>query len=266
MTFKLRELPNGMRIADKYWAETQQFYRDIFDNRIYLKNGIRLRPNDVVFDVGANIGLFTLLVHSLQPTAKIFAFEPAPPLFELLETNTRLQGSDAKLFPLGLGEQSAFIPFTFYPNSSGMSSFYSNERDEKDALSIVIKNELLTLRDLPEAKVLLANMNDLLAHRLQSKIYNCEMQTLSQVIGSTDLSRIDLLKIDAQKSEVGILKTLHRMDWEKICQIVLEVHNNQGQLDVVHSLLVRSGYKVVIEQDELYRDSCHFMVYATTQH
>jgi FkbM family methyltransferase len=50
-----------------------------------------LRPGDVFVDVGANIGLFTLIAASrVGPTGKVIAFEPTPETYERLVGNVRL--------------------------------------------------------------------------------------------------------------------------------------------------------------------------------
>src|SRR6266496_451229 len=50
-----------------------------------------LRPGDVFVDVGANIGLFTLIAASrVGPTGKVIAFEPTSETYERLVGNVRL--------------------------------------------------------------------------------------------------------------------------------------------------------------------------------
>lgn len=48
-----------------------------------------LRPGDIFFDVGANVGAYTLLASAVCK-AKSFAFEPAPSTFGLLKSNIML--------------------------------------------------------------------------------------------------------------------------------------------------------------------------------
>jgi FkbM family methyltransferase len=49
-----------------------------------------LRPGDVVVDIGANIGYFSLLAATaVGPTGQVIAFEPVPSIADMLERNVR---------------------------------------------------------------------------------------------------------------------------------------------------------------------------------
>jgi FkbM family methyltransferase len=57
----------------------------------YLRD--TLRPGQVVVDVGANIGLLTLIAaHQVGPQGRVFAFEPGPLSFALLSANIAANG------------------------------------------------------------------------------------------------------------------------------------------------------------------------------
>ncbi|MBN4002012.1 amino acid adenylation domain-containing protein [Nostoc sp. LPT] len=98
----LYELPNGMMIAHLNKTETEFLYQEIFTEQSYLQHGITLDEGDCIFDVGANIGLFSLFAAQACPKVKIYAFEPIPPVFELLRLNAELYNLDAKVFNIGL--------------------------------------------------------------------------------------------------------------------------------------------------------------------
>ena len=123
-------LPNGLEIAYQAKAEMEQMYDDIFEKRVYTRQGITLRDGDTVFDVGGNIGLFTVFVALHWPAARIWTFEPAPPLFQILSANTAPYGERIRLFNCGLSSRPGEAELTFYPHTSGMSSFYPNEQEE----------------------------------------------------------------------------------------------------------------------------------------
>jgi len=61
-----------------------------FESRLVLA---LLQPGDVFVDAGANIGYFSLLAASrVGPGGRVFAFEPDPDNFRLLEANAQLNG------------------------------------------------------------------------------------------------------------------------------------------------------------------------------
>ena len=55
-------LPNGDKLyyIDKLTA--LDVYDEIFNDNDYLKYGVEVKDRDVVFDIGANIGLFSLFI------------------------------------------------------------------------------------------------------------------------------------------------------------------------------------------------------------
>ena len=85
--------------------------------RSFLQNALRVleqssggRP--VIFDVGANLGVFSLYVSSVVPQAKIFTFEPGPSTFKSLELNMRInKRSKVNLLRLAVGNVDGEIGF-----------------------------------------------------------------------------------------------------------------------------------------------------------
>ena len=67
-------LTNRMAVVHQNRSETDYLYHEIFENRLYLRHGIRLPSRGCVFDVGANIGLFTLFVSRLCPNVRVHSF------------------------------------------------------------------------------------------------------------------------------------------------------------------------------------------------
>lgn len=57
----------------------------------FLTRHLRFEPGDIVFDIGANIGWYSLLLgRMIPPGVNIYSFEPDPVNFEMLEHNIRL--------------------------------------------------------------------------------------------------------------------------------------------------------------------------------
>lgn len=253
-------LPNDMEIAFQSRAEVAFFYEDIFEKRIYLRHGVTLYDGARILDIGANIGFFTLFAHRNFRNVRVYAFEPAPPLFEILRANTALHGVDAKLFNCGLAAESKTATFTFYPNSSGMSSFYADEGEEKEALRAILVNQWE--RGVAGMDQVMRHADDLLAERLKSQTYQCRLRTVSEVIAEEKLAHVDFMKVDVQKSELDILAGIAVEDWPKIKQIVIEVHNIEGRLGEIQELLRQRGYQVAVEQDDHYQNSNTYNLFA----
>lgn len=260
-------LPNGLEVAYQSKAELLQFYDDIFVKRVYTSHGIALNGLSgaiCVFDVGANIGLFTVFVAHHFPEARIFSFEPAPPLFAVLSANAAPYGGRVSLFNCGLSRQAGSAELTFYPHSSGMSSFYPDEREEKAALRTLIQNELAQGKE--GVADILRYEDELVEQRFKSETWTCPLRTLSDVIREQGVARIDLLKVDVEKSEMDVLAGLAEEDWGKVEQAVLEVHDLGDRLQEVSALFRSHGFTVTLEQEELYRGSDRWNVYALREH
>ena len=84
---------------------------------------------------------------------------------------------------------------------------------------------------------------------------------LSDVIAEEGIERIDLLKINVEKSELDVLLGLDADDWPKIRQLVIEVDRRRN-LEPITSLLEMHGYDVLVEQDPLLRKTELCYVYA----
>src|ERR1017187_3089482 len=67
-----------------------------------------LRPGDVVYDVGGNVGLFSaVLATTIGPSGVLIAFEPHAQNFNHLEQNLKLNGlTHARCFRKALGDRS----------------------------------------------------------------------------------------------------------------------------------------------------------------
>lgn len=254
------ELPNKMEIAYQSRVELAHFYEDIFEKQVYLRHGITLNKGDCVFDVGANIGLFTLFIARNYRDIDIYAFEPAPPLFEILSANAAWHAPTARLFNCGLSSETRDATFTFYPNSSGMSSFYGDKQEEKEVLRAIMQNQLH--KGMEGMERVMEYADEILAARFKSQTFTCRLETLSNIICKHQVERIDLLKVDVQKCEEEVILGIDEGDWKKIRQIVIEVHDVDGRLERMIAQLRNQEYQVTVEQDQMYEGSLLYNLYA----
>jgi amino acid adenylation domain-containing protein/FkbM family methyltransferase len=249
------ELPNGMVISQQNKSETDFVYGEIFEQETYFRHGITLSPDACVFDVGANIGLFTLSVLQKAPGASIYAFEPIPAIFENLRTNSTLAGGDVHLFNCGISETAGNTEFTWFKHNSVISGRYADLQEEQNTIKMLLKNQSGT--EFAEE-----TLDELIQERMEHEQVHCPLRTLSEVIASEKIKHIDLLKIDAEKGEWEVLKGIQLEDWPKIAQLVVEVHDIDGRLGAMQRLLEERGYEVRVEQDELLTATNIYTIFA----
>ena len=88
----------------------------------WLRNS--LKAGQVFVDVGANMGLYTVLAAQLVgPDGKVFAFEPHAVNFSSLMENIALNGLEEICFPISsaLSNQAEFLPFHYASLTAGSS-------------------------------------------------------------------------------------------------------------------------------------------------
>ncbi|WP_431040585.1 amino acid adenylation domain-containing protein [Streptomyces sp. P1-3] len=258
------ELPNGMTVFQQNKSETDFVYDEIFTNLEYLRNGITIRDGDRIFDVGANIGMFTLFAGSRCPDTEIHAFEPIPPVFDSLRRNVELHGLNAKVYDCGLAAEATEETFTFYRHNTVISSSVTTAEQAHEMVRSYLRNqEELTEDGTAGTAAGDELVDELVDARLDSEQFTCRLRTLSEIISEESIDRIDLLKIDVENAEYEVLKGIHWRDWPKIRQLVVELHDVNGQLEKIVTLLKALGYDVVCEQDNrLLRNTTLYNVYA----
>ena len=250
------ELPNGMLISHQNKSETDFVYQEIFEQKSYLRHGITIAEDACVFDVGANIGLFTLFVLQRAPGAKIYAFEPIPPVFESLQTNSNLAEGQVRLFNCGLSREAGRASFTWFKYNSVISGRYAEVEAEQATIKAFIKNQKAG-ENASEAE-----LEQLIQERLQHQQFTCSLRTLSEVITEEEIEHIDLLKVDVEKSELEVLEGIKPEHWLKIRQLVIEAHDIAGRLERIRQLLEAHAYQLNIEQDELFETTNLYTIYA----
>jgi natural product biosynthesis luciferase-like monooxygenase protein/FkbM family methyltransferase len=237
-------LPNGMTVTYVTEFQVANGYQEIFEDEIYLRHGITLPDNACVLDIGANIGFFSMFVHQRSKGARVYAFEPFPATFEALRGNVELYGLDVRLFNRGVAERPGQAEFTFYPNAPGLSGRFAGTAED------IAENRALVLdwleRSGAGASITPEQIDEAIRDHLRTEVFPVELVSLSDVIREQGIERIDLLKVDAEKSEADILAGLRDEDWAKIDQVVLEVHSDE-LLEKVSAMLRAHGFDLAVD-------------------
>jgi len=251
-------LPDDSPVAHLNKNETSYIYKEIFVLQAYLRHGIAIRDGDCIVDAGANIGLFTVFTSRLARHLRIVSFEPNPAAYACLRANAEAWGSDAKCLPMGLSCENKTAEMTFFEGFSLLSGFYADEATEREVVKTYALNQESESGNSGDVAAELGKMLD---DRFHAKTETAQLRTLSSVIAQEGLERIDLLKINVEKSEWDVLQGISAEDWPKIRQLVIEVDQKQNLEPITH-LLKSQGYEVLVEQDPLLRKTDLCYVYA----
>src|SRR5581483_8425600 len=274
---KLIRLPNGQQAWGVSHMETAVLYHQIYELETYGRAGLRLAAGDTVVDVGANVGLVGMWLAQRQAGLRLYAFEPAPALFDLLRRNAaeHMPGIDAHLFDYALADAEGECVFEFDPTLT----FASTRRRDVVAGAIdrtapagdwvraAIADMAMVRRGMwprgcqallerPAAKRLALPLltgwfvlNEL-RRRAARKTIRCRQRRLSDVLAEEGIGRVDLLKVDVEGSELDVLRGIEEDDWPKIRQLAVEVHDAGGQLAEIERMLREHGFQVEVRSEE----------------
>ncbi|MEO3429335.1 FkbM family methyltransferase [Pelagibius sp. CAU 1746] len=102
-----------------------------------------LRDGDVFCDIGANIGLYSLMAAArVGPSGRVYSFEPLAANFASLVENIRLNGYSDRMTPfsLALTDEAGVFPFHYLsvePGSSGSQLHEAVDMNEADFTPLV---------------------------------------------------------------------------------------------------------------------------------
>jgi FkbM family methyltransferase len=254
-------------VAGMNVAEMRFLHDEIFVGEVYLRDGIVLREGAVVFDVGANVGMFSLFIGARCPSAEVYAFEPVPEVFDRLQLNAGERSLNVRPFNFGLSDREQEVSFYYYPNISIMSCRhdYINWENEVELIKRYVANE----REHGPAgrEEHLAHVEGLAHKDFEFVECRCRLRTMSAVIDEVGVRNIDLLKIDAQRAEFDVLQGLESRHWPLVQQISMEVHDEpgsptEGRVEQVTTLLAEQGFRVSVGVEDMLKDTGRYAVHA----
>ncbi|MFX0074636.1 MAG: FkbM family methyltransferase [Candidatus Hermodarchaeota archaeon] len=257
---KILTLPNGEIISyiDKLTA--LDIYDEIYVEDEYFRHGLRLKDNDIVFDVGANIGLFSRYIAKNANNLQIYTFEPVPIIFDVLKENLKDLTANIKNYNIGLGDKEEIINIHYYPRVSADSAFIKFDWDLKVYRYHHYFKETVA-KAYPYARFIPKFLRKSLIIKGLKRLYKeelvlCKLRTISDIIEENNIKTINLLKIDAENYEVQVLKGIRQSDWEKIQQISMEVHEHivggENLLNTLYKMLEDKGFSVKKGSDNRY--------------
>src|SRR5262249_10150107 len=144
-----------------------------------------------------------------------------------LRTNCELYGPRLHPFNLGASDRCHSAPLTFYETSTVFSSFHPDLEQDRRAIETVVAN-MVKVEVGGSTEPVGEYVNELMTGRLNSRTFECKLVSVGDIVRENGLRRIDLLKVDAEKCELEILRGIEESIWPLISQIVVEVHDQDG--------------------------------------
>jgi FkbM family methyltransferase len=276
-------LPNGMVVESASRNEALFLYNVFFGTDENLKHGLELRDGDCVFDIGANVGLFSAALARDHRGLRLVLFEPVPDTFAMLERNAERILGDSSVTLVRAGVSSvpgqatfevdrgssiaaAASPFLRQVEASSRSArrqagllawaraaVSDGERagvipaQAARRLNTALDNRLLRPFALAAVWALPAVVG--LKRRLTRRRIVCELTTVSAAMREHGIEQIDLLKVDAEGAEWEVLQGIDESDWPRIRQLTVEIHVAQ-LVDRVRAFLEEKGYEVTVDHDD----------------
>jgi len=199
--FTIDDYRNGKFDGNNYmWYE--MFDHNVFEDIgcDYERYGCYIKENDVVLDLGANIGLFAHRAES-RGASKVICFEPVTPTFNCLIKN---KGPKTLVYKNAVGSQFGFTTFNIHTDYTHIGGGTSDKQD----LNIDTKNIVFS------EKTIVVGINEI-------------FEGLSE--------KIDFMKIDIEGGEVDVLSSINDDNLSTLRCLSAEFHKTYNEFEEFQS-------------------------------
>ncbi|MFB9925555.1 FkbM family methyltransferase [Amycolatopsis halotolerans] len=246
-------LPNGKQVDCFDEVEARILWEEIDGDTPYTEAVAGVRPDEVVLDVGAHVGLASLCFAELAPGSRIIAFEPAARTFSCLETNFARNVPGGTALRLAVAAEPGEAEFVYHPHAASKSTLHTDQAEEDLNLEAYLTNVGFD----EAAKPLVREMHNV------RETETVQVVTLSSVFDEYGIDRVGLLKIDVERAELEVLDGVRDDLWPRIRRVLAEVHDLNGSLGETVARLAGRGFDVRVRQAPVFAGGTVYVVLAT---
>ncbi len=133
------------------YAEFERFYdlkgeREILGDVLHQVSG-----DDVFYDIGANVGLYSCMIGSATPNCDVYPFEPHPTNVEALKRNLQLNKVDGPIFQLALSDEEGEFELSSEGAEAGLGEHSLDTSGSEPTVPVTVRrlDELREEHDIP---------------------------------------------------------------------------------------------------------------------
>lgn len=208
-------LRDGIRFETGRLLVWHELVNEIFFEQVYTPAPLHIGRNDIVVDIGAHIGVFSIFAAS-KTRNMVYAFEPSPYNFEVLQRN--LGANEVKnIAASNLAVSDRCGSITLLTSSASSTTHMLSNPTLLDQLEKYRTNTV---------------------HPRYSRVMPSHFEenivvpttTLQEIMDSNHIEQIGFLKMDCEGSEGLILDSTPKSYLERVRQIAFEFHDHLSYL------------------------------------
>src|SRR3989344_5109884 len=203
---------SGIMCAVRSGTNDRVIFNQVWLERTHAPADFEIKNNDLVIDIGAHIGLFSIFAASRAKNGRVYAFEPAPDNFQMLEKNIGLNNL-SNIVPVNqaVAGKGGVRDFILYKKSAAAHSFVFSKTEERDIIKV-------------------------------------KTVSLDEIVKKNNIEKIDVLKMDCEGAEYEILFNASPETLAMVKSICMEYHEYENRkVSELKAFLEKNGFRIRIK-------------------
>jgi len=209
--FPLFETKSGLKIKIRKNSTDLMALTHVWLIEEYKSINFEIKNSDIVIDVGAHIGLFSLYASQFCKIGAIYSYEPVDKNYQILLDNVHLNNlKQIKPFNMAVSNSESDVKLYLNDDESGHSMFSKS-------------SNTLTVNSI----------------------------SLQKIFDDNNIDNCNFLKLDCEGAEYEIISNLPSLYFEKIDKMIIEYHmadSHPELLENLKELLISKNYTIKIKK------------------